>query len=109
VPEPKGGFYLFPNFTRHRERMERIGIVSDVELCKRLLEDTGVAILPGSCFGCPAGALTARLSYVDFDGARALAAAEQLSPHNQIEIDFLEECCPKILKAVDLIGGWLRG
>ena len=43
---------------------------------QKLLEDTGVALLPGSVFGRPEDELTARFAYVDFDGAKALAAVE---------------------------------
>ena len=34
--------------------------------------DTGVALLPGSAFGRPENEFTARLAYVNFDGAKAL-------------------------------------
>lgn len=107
VTEPKGAFYLFLSFANHRERLMERRIVSDMELCSALLEETGVALLPGSHFGCPAGDLTARLSYVDFDGSKALATDEHMPPHHPIEEHFLRECCPMVLKAVELIGDWL--
>jgi len=109
VTEPKGAFYLFPHFAKQREHLERRRIVTDIELCSRLLEETGVAILPGCRFGSPSGSLTARLAYVDFDGARALAAVEQMRPHDPIEEEFLDQYCPKVVKAVELIGDWLAG
>ena len=37
-----------------------------------MLEDTGVALLPGIAFGRPENELTCRLSYVDFDGKNAI-------------------------------------
>jgi aspartate aminotransferase len=109
VTDPKGAFYLFLHFEKHRASLEKRRIATDVELCSRLLEETGVAVLPGSYFGCPAGALTSRLAYVDFDGARALAGAEAMSPHEPIEESFIGEFCPKIVAAVELIGDWLSG
>lgn len=45
-------------------------------MCRRLLEDTGVAILPGGDFGCSPEELTARLAYVDFNGKAAIEALE---------------------------------
>ena len=45
-----GTFYLFPN-VEEAMRAKKIG--TDVELCERLLEATGVALVPGSAFGAP--------------------------------------------------------
>ncbi len=108
VTDPKGAFYLFLHFAKHRDSLEKRRIVTDVELCSRLLEETGVAVLPGSYFGCPAGTLTSRLAYVDFDGARALAGSEALSPHEQLGESFIREFCPKVVAGVELIGDWLN-
>ena len=47
---------------------------------EKLLEETGVAILPGSAFGRPETELTARMAYVDFDGAKMLTALQKLEP-----------------------------
>jgi aspartate aminotransferase len=45
-----GAFYLFPNV----EAAQRAkGLASDVELCERLLEAEGVALVPGAAFGAP--------------------------------------------------------
>jgi len=77
-------------------------------LCESLLEDTGVAVLPGSVFGRPEEELTARLSYVDFDGARAITAANQMKTNKIIKKDFLDTYCAPTLEAVDLICTWLR-
>ena len=40
---PHGAFYAFPN-------IKETGLTSD-EYCNRLLEETGVCVLPGNCFG----------------------------------------------------------
>ena len=61
---PAGGFYLFPDSTPLRERLALRGITTNRELCERLLEDTGVAILPGADFGRPLSELTARITWV---------------------------------------------
>ena len=64
---PEGGFYLFPDFSNHREGLQKEGITTSTELCSRLLLETGVALLPGTAFGFEAEYLVARLAYVDFD------------------------------------------
>ncbi len=47
-----------------------------------------MAILPGSNFGRPKKELTARLAFVNFDGAKVLAAIEQLAGDEPLEEDF---------------------
>jgi len=45
-----GTFYLFPNVER---AMRAKRLATDVEFCERLLEDAGIALVPGSAFGAP--------------------------------------------------------
>ncbi|WP_019022061.1 MULTISPECIES: pyridoxal phosphate-dependent aminotransferase [unclassified Thioalkalivibrio] len=47
---PDGTFYCFPRVTG---LMERAGVDSDVALGERLLDEAGVALVPGSAFGAP--------------------------------------------------------
>jgi aspartate aminotransferase len=109
VDDPVGAFYLFPDFRVHAAALRARGVATSSELCERLLGETGVAILPGAAFGRPATELTARLAYVDFDGAQALAAAETLGLDEPIRADFLERYCGRTLGAVDRICKWLDG
>jgi aspartate aminotransferase len=102
-----GGFYAFPDFTPLREQLAARGIYTSAELCARLLEETGVAILPGNCFGRPASELTARLAYVDFDGSRALAAAEQVPNDQLLDEAFLRRNCDKVVTAMERLCDWL--
>ena len=51
-PEPKGAFYAFPS-------IEKTGL-KDTDFCTRLIQQAGVATVPGSCFGTPGHI---RLSY----------------------------------------------
>lgn len=106
VARPKGAFYLFPSFEPLAQRLAERGITTSDALCARLLDEVGVATLPGSDFGRPPEELTARLALVDFDGAKALAAAASESPAAN---DFLETYCHPVLEAVDRLGGWLEG
>lgn len=81
VHRAEGGFYLFPDFSPLAERLKRRGISTSVELCTALLEEAGVACLPGTVFGRPAEELTLRIAPVNFDGARALAGARDGAEH----------------------------
>ncbi len=107
VPEPRGGFYLFPDFSNYRDRLFRRGITTSTQLAEQLLKDTGVAILPGSYFGRPEEEFTARIAYVDFDGARALAAAETIPLSKQLSKEFLYKYCEHTLVAIDKLIAWL--
>ena len=43
---------------------------SSSEMCDSILNDTGVALLPGSDFGFDQKQMLARLSFTDFDGQK---------------------------------------
>ncbi|RMH20752.1 MAG: aminotransferase class I/II-fold pyridoxal phosphate-dependent enzyme [Acidobacteria bacterium] len=103
---PAGGFYLFPSFEQHRPVLAAAGIDGSLALCEALLDDTGVALLPGEPFGLPPSLLAARLAYVDFDGAAALAAAGGISTRAEVE-SFLRRYCPRVMTAVERLGEWL--
>ena len=77
VPEPRAAFYLFPSLAPLRDALARRDIVTDVDLVRWLRIETGIVALPGRAFGMPPEALRVRLALVDFDGARALVAADQ--------------------------------
>ncbi|KAJ8117395.1 hypothetical protein OPT61_g1386 [Boeremia exigua] len=51
VPEPKGAFYVYPSFHPYTEQLERIGIRSSKQLSRWLIEQCGIAALPGEVFG----------------------------------------------------------
>ena len=106
-PKPEGGFYLFPDFSGIAERMRARGIETSDALCARALEETNVAFLPGSAFGRDPAELTARLSYVDFDGGRAMAALEAVESNAPIDADFLERYCHRTLDGVARLCKWL--
>ena len=106
LPEPKGGFYLFVNFDVFREALYRRGILTSSEMCKRLLRETGVAMLPGNVFGRENDEFSVRLAYVDFDGEKALKAAQKWQSGKPFDQQFLTENCGKVVNAIDLICGW---
>ena len=108
VNDPVGGFYLFLDFSSHTERLHSSGITTSHQLCARLLEETGVAILQGSAFGRPEEEFSARMAYVDFDGAGALAASRTMALPNPLPEEFNKVYCPMVIRGVTHIAEWLK-
>lgn len=106
VQSPEGAFYLFLDFTPLTDRLARKGIADSARMCSRLMDETGVAILPGASFERDPEELTARMAYVDFDGARTLTASETIPLENPLPEDFLETWCHKVIKAVEIMAEW---
>ena len=102
MPLPEGGFYLFPNFEIHRLALSKRGILNSTDLCESLLKEVGAALLPGVAFGRPQEELTARLSYVDFDGSKALGALGS----GQVDEGFIKLYCPNVAIGVAKLAEW---
>ncbi len=107
ILSPHGGFYLFPNFSPHRDKLYARGIRTSPQMCQRLLEETGIATLPGSAFGRPPEEFTTRIAYVDFNGGKALAASEEIPPEQHLDEDFLRTHCGRVVNAVRRLCGWV--
>lgn len=106
VNEPTGGFYLFLDFSELADKFSARGITNSSLLCEKLLDETGAAILPGSDFNRSEDELSARLSYVDFDGAQALTASYSIPLHEKLPDDFLQQYCGNVLAAAHVIVDW---
>lgn len=102
VHSPQGGFYLLLDFRLFTEKLVGSGITTDVQLCERLLDETGVALLPGGAFGLSSDALTARLAYVDFDGDAFL------SKFNQNDESAILGHTQKMINGIQLLSDWLN-
>lgn len=106
--KPDGGFYMLPDFSAYAEALKQRGIETGALLASTVLEETGVAFLPGSSFGRPDQELTARIAFVDFDGAAALDYVERNGLTALSEED-LRICCGKVLDGIERMVGWFRG
>jgi aspartate aminotransferase len=104
---PEGAFYLFVDFSPVAERLAARELEDGPSLCKRLLAETGVAILPGASFARSRQELTARLAYVNFDGGRALAASEKIPLDEPLPEDFTRQYCETVLDGVERIVDWV--
>jgi len=96
VTKPEGGFYLFPEFTNTK-------FSTSSEMCKDILNKTGVALLPGSDFGLHSNKMIVRLSYTDFDGSNFLK--NTLGSKNLDKAD-LEKYAPNIVEGVIKLKKW---
>lgn len=108
VVEPRGGFYLLADFGVLQEPLRKAGITSGSKLCERLLEETGVALLPGSVFGRAPEELTVRAACVDFDGANALNAAGKTDLDRKLDSAFLSAHCTRVLDACESLVHWCQ-
>jgi len=107
VHPPAGAFYLFPDFSPLAERLAARGVTDGKTLCDRLLDEAGVAALPGVAFGRSRGELTARLAYVDFDGAAALALAEGYPPDQPLPESLVQQVGENVLAGVECLAAWV--
>ena len=96
INKPQGGFYLMPEFLNKKFK-------SSSEMCDNILNDTGVALLPGSDFGFNETKMLARLSFTDFDGQDFMNKIEE---NQKIENDHIGNLAPKIIEGVDKLKKW---
>ena len=96
INEPQGGFYLMPEFLNKKFN-------SSAEMCDSILNDTGVALLPGSDFGFDKNKMLARLSFTDFDGQKFM---NKIDVNQKIDNDLINEFAPKIIEGVDKLKKW---
>ena len=96
ISKPEGGFYLFPEFVNAK-------FSTSSEMCKDILNKTGVALLPGSDFGLDKKKMIARLSYTDFNGEIFLK--NTLGSKN-LNTDDLKKYAPNIVDGISKLKEW---
>ena len=96
INKPQGGFYLMPEFTNKKFK-------TSSEMCKAILKETGVALLPGSDFGFSEKKLLARLSFTDFDGNGFMNFVKKNKKITQSEIN---SYAPKIIEGTKRLKEW---
>jgi len=95
ISKPKGGFYLMPEFTNKI-------FSSSQEMCKIILRDTGVALLPGSDFGFSEKKLITRLSFTDFDGVNFMKNYDK----NGISLNSINSFASNIVEGTKRLKEW---
>ena len=96
VIKPEGGFYIFPEFINAK-------FSSSSEMCKAILNKTGVALLPGSDFGLNHNKMIARLSFTDFDGAAFL---NNIPGSKKLDNADLKKYAPNIVDGISSLKKW---
>ena len=96
VSKPDGGFYLFLEFNNAK-------FSSSSEMCKDILNKTGVALLPGSDFGMDSNKMLARLSYTDFDGTNFLS---DTLGSKKLDDATLQKNAPNIVSGISKLKDW---
>ena len=96
VSKPEGGFYLFPEFINAK-------FISSAEMCKDILNKTGVALLPGSDFGLDSKRMIARLSYTDFNGENFLKYTQS---SKNLNADDLKKYAPNVVNGTSKLKDW---
>ena len=75
------------------------------EMFTKLLNDTGVALLPGSEFGFSKDRLIARLSFTDFDGKYFM---DNLSKQKKLDYTLINKFAPKIVEGTKRLKAWVE-
>ena len=96
INKPRGGFYLMPEFANKK-------FSTSSEMCKTILKDTGVALLPGSDFGCSEKKMLARFSFTDFDGANFM---NKVKKNKSIDLTEINNFAPRIVEGTKRLRVW---
>ena len=96
ITKPEGGFYILVEFTNAK-------FLSSSEMCKDILNKSGVALLPGSDFGIEQEKMLARLSYTDFDGADFLT---NTSGSKKLDNEDIKKYAPNVVEGITKLKNW---
>jgi aspartate aminotransferase len=96
INKPQGGFYLMPEFISAKFN-------TSSDMCKNILEMSGVALLPGSDFGFDEKRMIARLSFTDFDGKILM---EKYEESKILDDELIKNLAPKIVEGTEKLKKW---
>ena len=96
IKQPQGGFYLMPEFINAKFQ-------SSSEMCDSILNETGVALLPGSDFGFNEKRMLVRLSFTDFNGENLM---QEYAKKKFLDNKSIENLAPKVAQGVDKLKKW---
>ena len=96
INKPQGGFYLMPEFL-----IEKFSTAE--EMCKNILEETGVVLLPGSDFGFSKERMLVRLSFTDFNGHKFMLNVKK---NKKVDLNQLSKFAPKIIEGTKKLKTW---
>ena len=96
INKPQGGFYLMPEFLTQK-------FSTSEEMCSNILNETGVALLPGSDFGFSKERMITRLSFTDFNGGEFM---QNIKKTKKIDINSISKFAPKIIEGTKKLKLW---
>ena len=94
---PQGSFYMMIGFNNFKENLKSLSIDTSTRLSHHLLDNYGVALLPGTDFGFKSDELFFRMAFVDFDGEKVMKA---YNTEKNINENFIKEHCKRIYDGV---------
>ena len=98
IAPPQGAFYLMPEFKNKRYK-------TSSKLCEAILNETGVAMLPGSDFGFKPKKMLTRLSYTDFNGVEFFKNVTNCS---MIDDAMIKKFAPNVVEGVSRLSNWAK-
>ena len=98
INPPQGAFYLMPEFKNKKFK-------TSSELCDVILNETGVAMLPGSDFGFSPKKMLTRLSYTDFDGVEFY---KNVLDHKSISEELVKMYAPNVVEGTTKLSNWAK-
>ena len=98
ISPPQGAFYLMPEFKNKKYK-------NSSKLCEAILNETGVAMLPGSDFGFKHKKMLTRLSYTDFNGTEFF---KNVTDHNSINDEMIKKYAPNVVEGVSKLSNWAK-
>ena len=98
INPPQGDFYLMPEF-KHKK------FKTSSKLCEAILNETGVAMLPGSDFGFKPNKMLTRLSYTDFDGTQFF---ENVTDYKTISVEMVKRYAPNVVEGTSKLSNWAK-
>ena len=98
INPPQGAFYLMPEFPNKKYK-------TSTELCEKILDETGVAMLPASDFGFSPKKMLTRLCYIDFDGSAFLNASIN---GKAIDNKIIEKYAPNVVEGTKRLSNWAK-
>ncbi|PTM11816.1 MAG: hypothetical protein DA407_00660 [Bacteroidetes bacterium] len=102
---PKGAFYMMIGFNTFKDKLNKIGIKTSIELANYLLNNYNVALLPSTDFYFQSDELFFRLAYVDFNGEKVLNALNNFD--DSID-NFIKSNCPSIYHGTNQIMNFIN-
>ena len=98
INPPQGAFYLMPEFKNKKFK-------TSSKLCEAILNETGVAMLPGSDFGFKPNKMLTRLSYTDFDGTQFF---ENVTNYKNISDEMVKRYAPNVVEGTFKLSNWAK-